>query len=103
VQREKYNAKQFLDRSGETVRFMGYKGYQISRQPTHECGKTVSLRTGRLYLQETFLVLISVRGYGVWNIDKFRKLQRYLSLLKQMRKYGTLFKSGNNQAVILDF
>jgi hypothetical protein len=49
-------------RPGQALRITAGSGSQISRQSTHEDGKIVSPMHRPLYPQETFLVLISVRG-----------------------------------------
>ena len=60
----KVRVKQSHYRPGQTLKFPGRWGSQISRQSAHEGGKVVS-HTHRQTLptQEIFLVLISVRGW----------------------------------------
>jgi hypothetical protein len=57
------NVKQSLYRARQALRVPGGWGSQISRQSTHEGGKFVSPIHRPPLPQETFLVLISVRGW----------------------------------------
>jgi hypothetical protein len=54
--------KQYHYKPGETLKFPEVGASQISRQSLIKFVKLSALGTGRLYLQEIFLVLISVRG-----------------------------------------
>ena len=59
----KVKVKQSHYRPGEALRVPEGWGSQISRQSAHEGGKVVSPTHRPPLLQETFLVLISIRGW----------------------------------------
>ena len=59
-----------IKNTGKSVPLQAQKGPEVSRKlrfpdfltTAHDGGRLTALRTGRLYLQQMLLVLISVRG-----------------------------------------